>query len=240
MRNLSKLLLSTYATMLLGVGLAAGNAQAAVIVGADFDVVYDSSLTGLYGTPVLSGNTVFFTPINFIAQSLNGAGLDTESSSINLQIIAHNSASIASLSLIESGDYKLRGANSSVNVGGQTSVSSADATLVDSVPVTSTSDFTLRDGLTHDWNSSSFISLSPAKWHGISVINYTIDNLLSAYTDSNDIGRKLAFIEKKFTGSSISLTISTVVPEADSYAMLLFGLGVLGFVSRQKSRNFLL
>jgi hypothetical protein len=174
------------------------------------------------------------------AQSLNGGVLDTESSSINLQIIAHNCASIASLSLIESGDYKLRGVISSVNVGAQTSVSSSYTTLVDSVPVTSTSDFTLRDGLTYDWNSSSFISLSPAKWQGVSSINYTIDSLLSAYTDSNDVGRKLVFIEKKFAGSSISLTISTVIPEADTYAMQLSGLGVLGFVIHQKSRKFLL
>jgi hypothetical protein len=97
----------------------------------------------------------------------------------------------------------------------------------------------LRDGLTHDWSSSSFISLSPAKWQGVSTINYTIDNLLSAYTDSNDVGRKIAFIEKKFAGSSISLTISTVVPEADTYAMQLSGLDVLGFVCRQKSRKYL-
>jgi hypothetical protein len=233
----SKRLCNLVSVLMLGIGSVYGNAQAAVLSGVDFDIVYDSNLTGLYGTPILSGNTVFFTPVNFVAQSLNGAGLDVESSAIHLQIIAHNNSTIASLSLIESGDYKLRGENSYVAVGGQTSVTSIDNSLVDSVPVTSTSDFTLKDGLTHDWDSSSFISLSATKWQGISSINYTIDNQLSAYTQSDDVGRKLAFIEKKFAGSSISLTVTTEVPEAETYAMLLAGLGVLGFVKRQKGRK---
>jgi hypothetical protein len=63
MCNSSKLLLNIFTAIVLGLGLPAGNAQAAVITGTDFDVVYDNSLTGLYGTPVLSGNTVFLRPL---------------------------------------------------------------------------------------------------------------------------------------------------------------------------------
>jgi hypothetical protein len=99
--------------------------------------------------------------------------------------------------------------------------------------ITSTSDLTIADGKTHDWQASSFISLTAPKWLGVTAINYTLENILDAYADAADVGQKLAFIEKKFAGTSIYLVVSTV-PEADTYAMLLAGLGVMGVLYRRK------
>lgn len=72
-----------------------------------------------------------------------------------------------------------------------------------------------------------------AKWANTKSFNYTIENLLTAYTEPTATGPKVAFIEKKFAGSSISLIVSTV-PEANTIALLLTGLGAIGFIARRR------
>ncbi|MDP3217955.1 MAG: FxDxF family PEP-CTERM protein, partial [Deltaproteobacteria bacterium] len=42
----------------------------------------------------------------------------------------------------------------------------------------------------------------------------------------------LAFIEKKYAGLNV---ITTPVPEAETYAMMLAGLGLIGFAVRRRS-----
>jgi hypothetical protein len=224
-------------TLLAGLSLFAGSTQAlalTTLTGTDFDVVYDSSLMGLFGSPTLSGNTLFFTPTNFVAESLNGAGEVLTRSTINVQIIAHNNTAITSLGLTELGDYKLKGANSAVDVSGETRAFAISNPSIREVQhITSNSNLTINDGKTHDWEASSFISLTTPKWQGVTSINYTLENILDAYTEITDVGPKLAFIEKKFAGTSISLVVTTV-PEADTYAMLLAGMGIMGMIFRRK------
>jgi hypothetical protein len=213
----------------------ASQAAPITLSGSNFDVIYDDSLAGLFNTPTLVGDTVFFTPVDFKAESLNGAGFETANSTINLKIIPKNGLTVESLNLVERGDYKLRGENSFVGVGGQTRVFDLAFPLMEEVSaITSASDLTMNDGLTHSWQSGSLINLSGDAWQAKD-LNYTIENLLEAYTENTDVGPKLAFIEKKFAGSSISLVVTTV-PEADTNSMLLAGLGVLGLVVRRKSR----
>jgi hypothetical protein len=214
----------------------ASQAAPMTLSGSNFDIIYDDSLAGLFNSPTLVGDTVFFTPVDFKAESLNGAGFNTANSTINLKIIPKNGLTVESLNLVERGDYKLRGANSFVNVGGQTRVFDLASPLMEEFSAIATvSDLTIKDGVTHGWQSDSLINLSGAAWQARD-LNYTIENLLEAYTESTDVGPKLAFIEKKFAGSSISLVVTTV-PEADTYAMLLAGFGVLSLVARRKSRS---
>ncbi len=223
----------TLATMF---GMFALSAQAAPVVlpGTNFDITYDDSLAGLFNTPALVGDTLFFTPVDFKAESLNGAGFDTANSTINLKITPKNGLTVTTLDLIERGDYKLRGDNSFVNVGGQTRVFDFNNPSMETTQaITTSSNLSIKDGLTHNWSSQSLINLSGPEWQE-KTLNYTIENLLEAYTEPTDIGPKLAFIEKKFAGSTISLVVTTV-PEADTYAMLLAGLGLLSLVRRKKS-----
>lgn len=229
MKLLHKTLLS------LGTILFATQLQAAPItlIGSDFDVVYDDGLLGLFGAPIISGNTVFFTPVQFKAESLNGIGFDTKNSTVNFQLLAHSGISFSSLDLIEHGDYKMRGADSFVNVGGQTRVFDLlNPSNLDTSTIAATGALTIKDGLTHNWTSTSSISLSTPQWQNIRSVNYTIENLLEAYTDSSNVGPKLAFIEKKFAGSAISLVV-TPVPEPASYAMMIAGLVLIGALKRK-------
>lgn len=238
---LNKQLLKFKTIGLLSLGLLSMHVQAAPItlIGTSFNVVYDSSLVGLFGTPTLSGNAVFFTPVAFKAESLNGLGVVTANSTVNLSIIEHAGKNITSFDLVELGDYRLVGANSIVGIGGQTRVFDiANPFIQANNQITTTSNLsiinTIFDSTTHDWSSSSSVAVTSLQWANTTSYNYTIENLLTSYTDPAGTGPKIAFIEKKFAGSSISIVVTTV-PEVNTYAMLIAGLGFVGFISRRKN-----
>lgn len=219
---------------------AASTATAApvTLIGNNFDLIYDDSLFGLFGTPTLTNDSIFFTPISFKAESLNGNGVVTANSTINLSIIEHANKNITGFNLLERGDYRLVGTGSVVGVGGQTRVFDRTNPFIENnTAITSASNFSIInsiiDSSTHNWTSSSNVSVIDPQWANTTNYNYTIENLLTAYTDPAGTGPKIAFIEKKFAGSSISIVVTTV-PEADTYAMMLAGLGFMGFISRRR------
>ena len=214
------------------------NAAPVTLIGTNFDLIYDSSLAGLFGTPTLTNDSIFFTPVNFKAESLNGNGVVTANSTINLSIIEHANKNITGFNLLERGDYRLVDAGSVVGVGGQTRVFDLSNPFIENnMAITSASNFSIInsiiDSSTHNWTSSSNVSVIDPQWANTTSYNYTIENLLTAYTDPAGTGPKVAFIEKKFAGSSISIVVTTV-PEANTYAMLLAGLGLMGFISRRR------
>lgn len=216
------------AMTLLSGWLAAPAAQAAfqTVVGTQFDLVYDDSLMGAFGTPTLVGNNIVFTPVDFKAESLNGQGDVTKNVTINLRLFARNGLSIGNLSLTERGDYRLRGALSEVSVDGQIRAFGFANPLNE---VTSNlqvvAPLTIRDGALHNWTASAGVSLlnGPISINQSAGVNVTIENLLDAYTDSRDTGRLNAFIEKKFSGAAVSLTVS-MVPEPASALMVVTAL----------------
>lgn len=226
--------------VMAGTFFAATSANAApvTLIGTNFDLIYDSALSGLFGIPTLTNDSIFFTPVNFKAESLNGNGVVTANSTINLSIIEHAGRNITGFNLLERGDYRLVGDNSVVGIGGQTRVFDLSNPFIENnTPITSVSNFSIInsivDSSTHNWTSNSSIFVTSPEWANTTRYNYTIENLLTAYTDSTTGGPRVAFIEKKFAGSSISIVV-TSVPEADSYAMLLAGLGFMGFISRRR------
>ena len=169
---------------------------------------------------------------------LNGNGVVTANSTINLSIIEHTGKNITGFSLLERGDYRLVGAGSVVGVGGQTRVFDLSKPFIENnTPITSASNFSIInsiiDSSTHNWTSRSNVLVTDPQWTNTKSYNYTIENLLTAYTDPTGTGPKIAFIEKQFAGSSISIVVTTV-PEADTYAMMLAGLGILGFIARRR------
>lgn len=213
------------------------HAAIVLLTGTNFDVQYDDALTGKYGTPSLSGNVVFFTPTDFKAESLNGAGITTSNGTVNIRIIPKNGFAVGNLNLQERGDYVLLGANSSVNVTGQTRAFSLSNPLFDiSNSITTSSNLTIRDGLQHNWVANSNLNLASLGLAPNQVVNYTIENLLRAYTDISDLGIKQAFIEKKFSGFSITVS---PVPEPSTVISMLAGLGLLGFLISCRNRRSL-
>jgi PEP-CTERM motif len=226
-------------SLLVGLlALTCAHAQAAMILlnGTNFDVRYDDSALGNYGNPSVSGNTVFFTPTTFRAESLNGTGFATSVGTVNFQILAKDNFALLDITLLERGDYLLRGADSFVGVSGQTRAFNLRNPMMDiSSPIISTSNLNVATGSQQNWQGTSTLNLASLGLTDKQAVTYTVENLLEAYTESAGSGPKRAFIEKKFVGFSVSSSsIVSPVPEASTYLMMLVGLGVFGLFARRR------
>ncbi len=220
---------------ILAVSATTVHAATAKLEGVAFDVYYDDSVVGLFGAPSLSGDVLYFTPTTFLAESLNGDGVASTHSTINLRIELNSGYDFSSLSLTERGDYRMRGDVSEVDVLGQLRVFDVAAPQTDaSDRIRSTAALDQNDGLNYNWDAAAQIGLTGPMWEDARMINVTIENILDAYTDPLEVGRKQAFIEKKYVGLSVGAV--PAVPEPDSYAMILAGLGMLSVVARRRSR----
>lgn len=206
----------------------AAYAATVTLTGNNVDFTFDDTLMGLFGQPQIAGDTLFFTPINFEAQSLNGSGLGFTKDTINIQVTAHSGWNFDSVNLLERGDYLLLGNGSTVDVTGQIRVFDTAMPLTELTDsITPTSAMNMGGVPTKNWNADASVDVSA--WNTATKLNVTVENLLLASTSSPN---SLAFVEKKFAGLSL---ITTPVPEADTYKMMLAGLGLIGFmVARRK------
>lgn len=218
-------------------------AQAQTIVGDSFKLVYNASGMDRFGAPVVVGNNIIFTPTNFSAESLNGAGVVTTQSTIDFQLYALPSTTlnIAALSLAERGDYLLSGASSSVDVHGQVRAFGL-ANPADEITssLTTTQPLTIDNGSNNNWaaSASANFAAQPGYVDQSAGVNVTIENLLGAYTSKTDSGPLEAYVEKKFAGGAIVLSVE-LVPEPRSAGLALCGfvfLAVLGVRRSGRSR----
>lgn len=196
----------------------------------NYTISFDDSLLGLFGTPTLtaSGDLAFSpsgTP-GFSAQT--GSGFDFTNSTVALTITADAGYQLTGFNLIEKGDYFKIGASSEVAVLGQMRVQdlvNANVNLSNSI----------TSAMPLNVTSSSFANLATTDWTALASIGQvatgkvvvSIENILGAYVPVSGY----AFIEKK----SVLLDINvTAVPEPQSFAMLLAGLGVVGAMVRRR------
>ncbi|MEQ6341153.1 MAG: PEP-CTERM sorting domain-containing protein [Gammaproteobacteria bacterium] len=224
-------------TMALLGSIAATPASAAIqtVNGSFFDISYDDSLTGLFGTPTIVGNTVQWFPSGlpgFSAYSA-GDGIQKASSTFALTIAAKPDSDykLTNFELQESGDYSYFGSGTvGVGLGGQLRVTPLDpssSTVIS--PIANTGTFTANaplDFSTKDWNATAAVDTT-----GLTKANVTIENLLFAYTPPGSFPTQ-AFIEKKEAFLHV-----TVVPEAQTYMMLLAGLGLIGTIAYRRRQS---
>lgn len=226
------------------VALAAPGAEASMVTlsGLGFDVVYDDQLT-LSGqiAPSIQGNIIVFTPSQLKVESLNGSGLNSISSAYSFVISPHDGLFVAGIQVQERGDYVLRGSQSWVSMAGL-----ASATAIGSAPLASvsaslvpndTQPLTLRDGISHNWSASAFLNMQglPAFSQEADVL-FNLNTSLSASTSASDVGPRRAFVQKKFSGESITLSVATTpsVPEPETLVLALAGLSVLTWGLRRR------
>ena len=236
-----------YLTILLSL-LVASPAHSAIqtITGSNFDLVYDDTKLGLFGAPSVAGNNIFFTPNNFKAESLNGAGIVTSNSTINgMQLVAKNGFRFGSIDLTEFGDYLMRGPESFVSVSGQLrafdGANFAATNTAASLIVSANTPLTIIDGLNHDWQGSASITNTTASKFGLTgwlssanIVNITVENLLTAYTEAGP-GPEQAFIEKKAIG--VGLIVTSAVPEPGVWSSLSAGLFLLGLMATRRKNK---
>jgi hypothetical protein len=213
---------------LLGQTLSgAAFAASITLTGSTVDFTFDDALLGLFGQPGVSGDTLYFTPTSFEAQSLNGAGFALANETMNIQVAAHDGWSFAGMALVERGDYLLLGTGSMADVGGQIRVFDLASPLADlTASLNPSAPLDLPGMPTHNWQANAALDLTA--WSNARALNVTVENLLLASTGA---ASSLAFVEKKFVGLT---PIMVAVPEAEVYAMMLVGLGLVGWAGMRR------
>ncbi|MDO8971353.1 MAG: PEP-CTERM sorting domain-containing protein [Saprospiraceae bacterium] len=202
-------------------------AASVTLSGTTIDFTFDDAMLGMFGTANVSGDTLYFTPTDFVSQSSNGAGYVLTNETINVQVTAHEGYSFSDFDFVEKGDYLRQGRGSSVNAAGQVRLFDVADPLVEITSSLVAAPVRQSGASTHNWLAETSADLSA--WNTASTINVTIENLLLASTRAPN---SLAFVEKKFVGMSF---VTTPVPEAETYAMMLAGLGLIGFVVRRRA-----
>lgn len=216
----------------IGAGLSVNVLAAPVtLVGSTVTYRFDDALLGLFGLPTLVGDSLFFAPTAFKAQSNSGApALGFTSATMNIQVSPNNPQHwLKTVSLDEVGDYllfdPLNVSAKGVAVSGQIRVRDLNtlAEVTDSImPTTPLTPVGLPS---KNWAAEASADVSAWKTNRA---NVTVENLLLAYTTA---APSLAFIEKKGVVMQV-----TAVPEPETWAMLLAGLGLVGLQLRRKSR----
>lgn len=215
----------------------ATSANSAIVhlAGNSVDFSYDDST--LFGTANVIGDSIFFLPTNFKAESRNGAGAVTTNETLNITIQATAGHTIDTVVLHESGDYRLSGAGASASVNGLLAVTShtkldglfpfREQQLFDAGVFSDTGAFA------QEWNTVAEIDMTTiAGWSNDTFITVTAENLLSATTLYNG---ELAFVEKKYLG--IGLVVNPVNPVPVPAALWLFGSGLLGLAGLVAKRR---
>ena len=223
MSKLKKLLTISF------VYLFAANAQASLVTltGNTVSFTFDSSLTGLFGSADVSGDTLYFTPTAFTATALNATGVALNNDTINVKVQALNTDHVINeVSVIEKGDYFSFGNSTIVGVGGQVRVfdignpnSDITESIVANDPFTQTAFLQ-----TNDWQADTLLDTSA---FASGYINVTIQNLLGAI--STTLG-EAAFIEKKYVGLNV-----TAVPLPAT--IWLLGAALIGLMSSRKRKQ---
>lgn len=197
-------------------------AASVTLTGDNVDFTFDDSMLGLFGPATLAGDTLYFTPINFKAESLNGEGYALSNDAVNIQMTARAGMSFSDVALVEQGNYLLLGSGSTADVSGKMWVRDSAAPLTHTTADIQTTGALDQMGTqTNSWSAAATADLSG--WTGTQSVNVTVRDILLASTID---GPSVAYVDKTFVGLTPSVA---PVPEAQTYAMMLAGLGLVGW-----------
>ncbi len=219
----------TLAVLGLAAALSGGSALAATttLTGTTVSYSFDNAELGLFGTASLSGDQLVFTPTSFDAVSSNGLPGFTPGT-VYVTVAANSGYQLSSFNLSEGGSYSLSGA-AAVGVTGEFGALDIEGTTANYIPATILASAPLA-GSTANWAAQAGVNLPATGWGGVDgtvgSVKLTISNQLYATTELGGA----ASIAKAFVNIS---TVTTPVPEAQTYAMLLAGLGLVSFMARR-------
>ncbi|OYU98978.1 MAG: hypothetical protein CFE45_14505 [Burkholderiales bacterium PBB5] len=83
---------------------------------------------------------------------------------------------------------------------------------------------------TKKWTAAADVSLTTTK------ASATIENLLFAFA-ADSVAGDYAFIQKKNALLDVGVAAVTAVPEPETYALMLAGLGTIAFLARRRRRD---
>jgi MYXO-CTERM domain-containing protein len=211
--------------------------------------------TELFGPPVISGDTLQFTPSNFTV-SASGGSLELQDSHLSMNIVSADSNYPKFINLIEGGGWAVGGGTSATTAQESLDVNELFITAVNGVSINpivvnptitftdtnsgsasvvktaDTIEFLSSGGVsTGTWNADASFNLNAALAAAglsgnVTGMTLGLDNQLDATSEANS----LSLIDKKF----FDVTATTPVPEPATGGMAL--LAVAGFATRRRSR----
>ena len=213
-------------------------ARAAVVTlnGTDVSFTFDDAT--LFGPGTVVGNSLFFTPTNFRAESADGAGADTASETLIITVEATTANYVIDmLAMVEQGDYILDqngGTDAQVTASGYLGVTSNTTTCgifaCSDSSIFNVPGLTDTGGATQGWSDGTSVDLGAvAGWGSDTKLTVSFQNNLGATT--LNLG-EYAMIQKK--SGAIGLVVNPIPVPA---AVWLFGSGVLGLVAVARRRK---
>jgi hypothetical protein len=194
--------------------------------GSFFDWANGGSDLGLFGSPVVAGDTFIFSPHDFRAQSSNGVPGESHDR-LQFDLIAHTPNAFQGVQITELGDYGLfgpnpPGQNGQVSATGTMFVTNLDVfqTLTGNLVTSPGSPITSGNG---EWSGTAGVNISPPLPQGWSHMRIVLNNNLIALS----VNGSLTFIEKKNAG-----VVIRILPAPGSAAIL----GVAGLVALRRRR----
>lgn len=212
--------------------VVSGVATAAIVTidGDNVRFTYDDAT--LYGSAFVIGDSIFFSPTNFRAESLNGAGAVSASATLNIGIEAlTENFLITDVALAEQGDYFLSAGDTSVSASGRLQVTSQ--TITCGIFACSDSETFNVPGLTNvgattDWIAAADVDFAAtAGWGADTNVIAQIQNNLSATT--LNVGEE-AWIQKK--AQFVGIT-ATVIPVPAAVWLFMSALGAIGLLRKK-------
>ena len=214
----------------LSIALLGTAAYAKTLTGSYVSYTFDEFALGKFGTANLSvsGDSLVFSPNAFLAAT-SGTGFAFET--IHVSVSANAGYQLTAFGLSETGGYSVSG-DGAVDVTGQFGALDVEGTTGNYLSATieaSPGSFTAPSG---NWAAQAAITLPATGWGGadgsVGSVSLEISNQLFAFAGSGS-----ASIYKDFIGISAFTTAVSPVPEAQTYAMMLIGLGLVGFMVRR-------
>ncbi|MDP3584466.1 MAG: PEP-CTERM sorting domain-containing protein [Thiobacillus sp.] len=178
----------------------------------------------MFGTPTVSGNSLTFAPSSF--RATDGAPAYPM---ITITVTANAGYFLSGFQLIETGGYTLPTSVDEVSLGGVFEALDIEGTTGNLVSSAITGSAFTTTGSNLAWTGGASLAIPASGWGGpdglVTSVTLTIDNQLFAF-GAGEIWKDAISV----------VAVATPVPEAETYAMMLVGLGLVGFMVRRRSR----
>ena len=208
--------------------IGVANAAPIVLTGTDFRFTFDSVQLGRHGLPQVNGNSVFFTPTTYVAQSVPGRGGTSTSSAISFDAVALNGAMLRSIIVQERGDYQAIGTGGTLAMTGRLAVSGAANTLISFARIPTLLNST--NGLVN-WSATGSGAMVPTTG------SYNFSLASTLFAQSGPSAGTQAFIESKFVGIAFNPTgPGGITPNAvhEPAAPMLLTFALIGWLARRR------
>jgi hypothetical protein len=205
----------------------------------DFSYQYDTSLPNLFnlGIYTVSGDSLSFSPTNFIAHQNGLTGWSTSTATTPLvTVTAKAGYALTNLSLFEQGDYFRIQSDTNmtmVSVSGQFIVDNNPSSITSSQPLTTVMPAAQLFSQPETTQTSTWWVSSNVALNSTQSATAMVENILRAGVNLNATALDEAFIQKKLMSLSAA-TMPVVVPVPGAF--WLFGSALTGvLVSRRRN-----